>query len=440
MQEDVSQTAVSKENASTETQSINKKAYELSAADIRRNMICCILLDAIYVTGWTDYQLALQPFLVWLGASNFIIGVINGAQWMALPGMILSPFITRHFRFKKWYMISAHVPYLLPLGLAGLFVVYGNHLGLVNKPQLLHMVLWLSLASVFFGGFVSLPHQEYVAAVIPMSHRGRFAGYSQGVGGVAGIGASIVGGIILRRMPQPISFGWVMFVSYAIIQMGYLVAIFAREKPTPVEMSPQPWSKSMLNTVLKDKLFMKIVGLGFLGNLAFFPTLVFVNTYGFRDLHMIPATSATIQMIGQITRIIGSAIIGLLVDRFAPRKALPYIMLFGGLCLLPVVILKNSMGVYVVAGLGQLFCVGFWASMNALIYGIPRPENRAGCYTVQIMITQMGSALGPLLLGFSCDHLNYISVFSGVIIASFAAFVIAKLVCSELPADLNGYS
>ena len=440
MQDEVSQAAISNESVAAEEQHNRKGIFELSARDIRRNMICCILLDAIYVTGWTDYQLALQPFLVWLGASNFMIGVINGAQWMALPGMILSPYITRRFRFKKWYMVGAHVPYLLPLGLAGLFVVYGNHLGLVSKPQLLQMVLVLSLTSVFFGGFVSLPHQEYVAAVIPMSHRGRFTGYSQGVGGVAGIAASFVGGIILYRMPKPMSFGWVMFLSYALIQMGYLVALLAREKPTPVEMSPQPWSKDMLNAVLKDKMFMKIVWLGFLGNFALFPTLVFVNTYGFRDLHMIPATSATIQIIGQATRIVGSVIIGLLVDRFAPRKALPYIMLFGGLCLLPVVILRNSMGVYIVSGLGQLFCVGFWASMNALIYGIPRPENRAGCYTIQIIITQMGSALGPLALGLSCDYVPYISVFVGVIITSVVAFIIAKIVCNELPADLKDYS
>jgi hypothetical protein len=88
---------------------------EWPARIVRRNMTACILLDTIFMTGWADLVLVGGPLLVYLNASNRVMGLINGAMFAGLFGMIVSPWISRRFPVKKWYLFIVNVPYLFPI-------------------------------------------------------------------------------------------------------------------------------------------------------------------------------------------------------------------------------------------------------------------------------------------------------------------------------------
>lgn len=185
-----------------------KSANEgLSKEDVEHNIRVNVLVAAVFQIGAADMALASGPLLVYLAASNSLIGFISGLGWMSLIGVFLSPFISRMCHRKKWYMFWAHVPYIGAWGVIGLLVVLSQQLG-VSNPTLLFWFTVLSAANLFFAGFVTLPSQEFLAACIPMSHRGRYTGYSMSVGAVGSLISVSIGGVLLHCLTKPMSFGW----------------------------------------------------------------------------------------------------------------------------------------------------------------------------------------------------------------------------------------
>lgn len=231
-----------------------------------------------------DLALASGPLFVFLNASNTIIGLTQSLMFLTLIGVFLSPFISVKLRIKKWYLMFSHVPYLGAWGAIGIALILSTKLGLSNS-WLLGFVVAMSAANWFFAGFVTLAHNEYVAACMPMSHRGRLAGYSYTAGGAAGTISAAIGGIILLRVAKPMSFGYLYLMMWLICQSGYILALFGRERPTPIEKAPKPWSRAMLRAAWQDKPYLKMLALYAVYNMTFVPLLtVFLPIYGFRDL------------------------------------------------------------------------------------------------------------------------------------------------------------
>lgn len=426
-------------SVTADARAASRPSEELSPRDIRRNMICCIMLDAIFSTGYADLMLALQPLLVYLKASNFLIGIITGAGWAGLLGVFLSPWITRHFRYKKIYMIIAHVPYLAPLGICGLGILHAHSLGFTS-PKLLTFVLCMFLAHNFFAGFVSLPHQEYVASVIPMSYRGRYTGFSFSIGGLTSVLAALAGGYILLHVPKPMAYGYVFIISWAIIQSGYIAALFAKERPTPIECSPKPWSRTMFTAFWHDKSFVKVMVLNAAIWMLVLPVYSFVNIYGFKELHMAPATSAVMQIVAQVARVGLSFIVGIIIDRIGPRRMIPAWMLVAVIALLPPVLIPNQYGVYASIALSTIFWAGAASAFTALSYGLPKPENRAGNYTIMNMCMYLTGSIGPLLTGKLCDVFPYKTVFIIIALVAIGFIFISKSLLKGLSDKATDYA
>lgn len=415
------------------------ESRDFSSADIRHNMTVCVMLEAIFTTGYTDFLVALQPLLVLLKASNALIGLATGAQFAALPGLFLSPFISRLFARKKWYLFTTHLPYLGALGLMGLAVLLYRQLGL-SQPALLMVVFALTMAHQFFAGFVALPYQEYAAACIPMSHRGRFLGYSFSAGGVTSMLSAALGGLILLRLSKPLAFGYLFLMTWFICQSGYVVALLAREKPVPREKAPKPWSGAMLRAVKTDSRFLRTLLATVLHLLLLVPVWGFINIYGFRELKMPPATSATIQLITQAVRIGSCTFVGVLTDRLGPRRIFPYWSLVAFAALLPVLFTHNPFGVYASTALSALYMAGSAAAYTPLLYGLPKPEHRAGHFTVQLIFFNASYSIGPIVVGCLCDHFHYKSVFAAYSVLCLALFPISILLLRGLGDSAKDYT
>lgn len=406
---------------------------------IRRNMIFCVMLDAIFYMGYTDMNLALQPLLVYLHASNFMIGVVTSLPFMGLVGAFFSPYITRRFARKKLYLMVVNVPFLAAIGFLGLGTVYSKQLG-ISDPSLFKFVFICLVCHWFFQGFTALPHQEYIAACIPSSHRGRFTGFSFSISGMASILSASIGGLILLKMSKPMAFGYLFIMTWAICQGGYVSALFAREKPTPVEQSPKPWSKQMLKAVWDDKPFVNFLSLSCLISILVYPIFGFINIYGFKELHMNLATSAIIQIITQVTRIGVCAFAGVLTDKYGPKKVYPYTAIFAFLSLVPVIFIHNQYGVYISVVMSTIYTALMTAAFYTLMFGLPSPENRAGHYTIQIVSSYVVQVIGPIIIGGACDLIPFRTVFIIVAIIALAFYPLSKYMLSCVKDKLPEYN
>ena len=236
--EDISESAP----PAQELEQPDEQKEEMPPGTLWRNFICCVLMDAGWVMGWTCVAVGLQPLLKYLGASPKIIGYALGTTFASLPGIILTPFITRRFPYKKWYFFVANIPYLLPLGIIGLMVILAPGLG-ISSGSLITLVLVLMLAHWFFGGFLALPHQEFVVACVPSTHRARYVGLLVAMGAVLGVAMTYVGEYVLKYVSKPLSYGYLFLIGWAIMQGGYILVVPTRETRTPVEKSPCPGRK-----------------------------------------------------------------------------------------------------------------------------------------------------------------------------------------------------
>lgn len=411
---------------------------EIPRRDIRRNMVCVIMLDTIWYTGAADLTIALMPLLVFLKASNTMIGAIGSFSAFSLFGMLVTPWITRRFVFKKWYLIGTNIPYVAPIGMIGLAIVFSQRLGATSE-WLVMFITAMMLLFYFFGGFVALPHQEYVAACIPMSHRGRYNGFSYSAGAITGMGSSLLGGWILLQYAKPMAFGYLFLLTWFFFQSGYIAAAFARERPTPVEKSPKPWSKAMLKSVVADTRFFRFMILYVV--IAFFgPVMSFVTVYGYRELLMIPATAAVIQVITQAIRIPISPLAGIIVDKVGPKRLLGYWPLATVLWVLPAILIHNPWGVYITVAVNTVAVSLMGGVVTVLTYGLPKPEHRAGHFTTQLLISSVVGGVGSIAIGWIFDQIPYRTGFMGFAIIALCIYPLIRWVCSSLSDDIKAYS
>ncbi|MBI2843866.1 MAG: MFS transporter [Armatimonadetes bacterium] len=421
-----------------EPQTGTGKYPTISAADVRHNLIFVVLLDAVFTMGVVDLNLVMSPMWVFFKASNTLVGLVGGTVSIMLIGTVLSPFITRRFRFKKWYLFVSHLPYIGAWGVIGLVLALSMRLGVSNE-WLLTFVVAMLIAGNFFGGFVALPHQEYIAACIPMSHRGRCGGYAQTIGGLASLGSAALAGVILKIVPKPMSFGYTFLLIWGFCQFAYVFSLFGRERPTPVEKSPKPWSRKMIKAAWDDKKYMRLMVIQVLHTMLFSATFItFVPIYGFRELKMPTVAAAGLAMCMQVVKMITATPIGQSTDRLRPKRVLPFWALFASVVLAPLLVWHNAIAVFISMGLSQLYFMGSCSALAALTYGIPAPENRAGHFTVQLMLQWGATAAGPVLVGIVCDILPYRTVFGLLACASVGFYFLSRYLVapfSENPED-----
>lgn len=411
----------------------------LSEGDIRHNVRVNVLVTAINAAGSADMALASGPLLVFLGASNSLIGLITGFGWLALFGVFMSPFISRRCPRKKWYMFWSHVPYLGAWGLIGLFVVLSGVLGFSNHT-LLAIIVGLSAANMFFSGFVTLPCQEFLAACIPMSHRGRFTGFSMSTGAVGALVSSALGGLLLLYLAKPMAFGWLYLIFWVLAQGGFFVALLSREPHVHVGEPPKPWSKQMFIALRDDKRFQRVL----LSNLAFFsvlfPCTVFVPIYGYKILGMPAATAAIIAIVQQVARMLLSSHIGIWTDKIGAKRITPLWFLLAAVSVVPLLLWNTPTALYVTVGLQALSHAGIMSAFNPLLLGTPKPENRSGHYSTQIILRNLLDACGTMLTGVLIDRIAFFPFFTGWAVLAFVlSFVVWRLL-APLSAEARAYS
>ncbi len=403
---------------------------DLSARDVRRNFICLVWMGSVFAMGWSEVVVVLQPLLVHYGASNAEIGIVQGVLIATLPGMFLSPWITRRFRHKKVYLFVTDSLYLLPLGLVGAAVWFG---GVGGDAEMVAFIVWMMLIGQIAAGFGGLPNQEFFTSCIPMGLRGRLAGVSAGLGGLLGLGATGVAAWMLTALPKPQAYGALLVLAWLLCQVADAAVLLAKEPPTPVEASPTPWGRDMWRAFFRDHRFLRVtlavcLVSPLLGQLA-----VFSSVFAFRDLGFKAQMAAWLGMTAAGARLALSPAAGWLTDKWGAR---PSLLLWAGTAGLGFILLAAFPGtcsVFAAAGLAAVAYSGFSGAMNALTSGIPQPEHRAGHFTLLGFCMIAANSSGPILTGYLFDHMSYRSGFT--VLAGITVGVVAF--CGWLLRDLS---
>lgn len=181
-------------------------------------------------------------FAATLTDNPFIIGLmpaIVNAGWF-LPQMFLASRVTHTRKILPLSIrlgVAERIPYVFFPFLALAIPNIGKSTALI---LLILLTTWRGIA----GGMSALPWQEVMARVIPISHRGRFFGFSRVFGQGAGILGSVITGLILANLSYPRNYA-LGFAVAVIIQWLSFVSYIQNREPEPEQviqsaLDPEP--------------------------------------------------------------------------------------------------------------------------------------------------------------------------------------------------------
>ncbi len=410
---------------------------ELSPQDTRRNFVCLVWMGSVFAMGWAEVMVVLQPLLVHYGASNTQIGIVQGTLIATLPGMFVSPWITRRFRHKKGYLFIMDSLYLLPLGIVGAVVWAGGAGG--NEAMVGFIVLLMLLGQVA-AGFGGLPNQEFFTACIPMRLRGRLAGVSAGLGGVLGLGATAFAAWVLNALPKPQGYGALLVLAWLLCQLADSAVLLAKEPATPVERSPKPWGREMWRAFFEDKKFLRVALAVCLISPLMAQLAIFSSVFAFRDLGFKAQMAAWLGMTAAGARLIFSPVGGWFTDAWGARRALPLWAGLSAVGFLLLAVFPCTATVFAAMGIAAVAGSGFSGAMNALTSGIPKPEHRAGHFTLLGFCMIAANSAGPLLVGRMFDMLSYRTGFAVLAVATALAASFSFWLVRQFSARAEDYA
>lgn len=223
--------------------------------------------------------------------------------------------------------------------------------------------------------------------------------------------ANSVGGAILYSMPKPMAFGYMFLCTFVICQGGYALSLFAIERPTPVEASPKPWSSDMFQALWRDKPFLRFLTVWAIPQVTYYPMITFITVFALKELGMEAYHVAVLATVVLIVRMVSSPLAGMLVDRIGPKRVLYIAPLYHAGVLFMLLAWPSVWMVFVVSCIREVAGIVVNAGMVVLLYGLPKPEHRAGHFTMQIIANSLTGGLGVLAGGFLLDIFTFRTAF-----------------------------
>ena len=105
-----------------------------------------------------------------------------------------------------------------------------------------------------------------------------------------------------------------------------------------------------------------------------------------------------------------SAPAGHMVDKRGAKRIYAFSPLLAIPAALAILLIKDGfgvhgLGVYIGVALTSFSGAATYSGFTALAYGLPKPENRSGHFTFQILVTCVATSAGPIVVGWALDHL-----------------------------------
>ena len=206
--------------------------------DVKHNFRWGVGNGLLYYAAETllDPTLVVVAFLSHLTQSPLLLGLVvpmRDGAW-SLPQLWVSGFLQSKPHKLTYYRWFGYVRIVCWLAIA-------LTINLVHDPYLLLVFFLLAyMISSFANGLSGLPFMEVVGKTIPPERRGEFFAWRMGMGGVGGIGASVLVRWLLDPngpLEFPYNFG---VLSVAFLVLGAVSIFFLNALREPIETETLP--------------------------------------------------------------------------------------------------------------------------------------------------------------------------------------------------------
>jgi MFS family permease len=203
---------------------------------LKRNFTLGIVNGGLFV--FAEALMSIDTVLTWfvqqLGGSNFLIGLVGpmrDAGWF-LPQLFISHRLQREPLKMPLYRRAAAVRSVVWfVWTAATFLLAANY-------QALLLVFFVAYAiNSLASGFAGLPFMDIVAKTIPPERRGSYFGGRLFTGGVLGLAASVIVGLVFSAQnpqPFPINVGTLFVLSWFAAVSGMAAFSLIKEPPGAV--------------------------------------------------------------------------------------------------------------------------------------------------------------------------------------------------------------
>ncbi|MCD6424026.1 MAG: MFS transporter [Anaerolineales bacterium] len=396
------------------------------------------LMDACFWFFGDSFAAAytiLPVFISTLTDSPILIGLIpalDGAGWF-LPQLFMARTLegrSRRMPLVRIFGLFDRIPFLFLA--AGTFFIPQ-----LDKRIALILILVIYAVKTFSSGLVALPWQELIATVIPVSHRGRYWGYSLILGKLMGLGGAAISGILLVSIVYPYNYATMFLIGFFAVSISYSFLIRNIEPEIPRQNPPEYIN---LLTRIKGVFEVDKNFLIYLINRSFIflasMSLAFITVYGIRKFDLPIAQSATFTAIMLISEIIGYGIWGTLGDRKGYKKVIEtsnFILIIGISGLLWV---NTLWALYLVFGLISFANSGEMISDQNFAMEFGSEEDRPTYIGMSKTLTGPFFLLAPLIGGSIVQFWGFKSMFLTAMILSIISFSIIKFLVKD-PRNTN---
>lgn len=399
---------------------------------LKRNFFANILDAGFWFFGdsFVAAYTILPVFMSTLTDSPILIGMIpalEGAGWF-LPQL----FLARYLENK-----SRRLPLVLKLGvfdrLPYLFLALGAFLILkVDQSVAIVMFLVFYGTKVFSSGLVALPWQELIATVIPVSHRGRFWGFSLVLGKLLGLFGAFIAGLMLARITYPLNYAYMFLIGFVCVVISYFFLSLNIEPEierhtSAIRISVLGRITAILRTDKNFAAFLVNRGFVFLS----FMGLAFVTVYGIERFNLPISYSAVFTGVMLSTEIVGYAIWGTVGDRDGYKRVIEAsngLLIAGFLGLL---IVKSIWGLYVVFGILSFAHSGEYIADQNIAMEFGKEADRPTYIGMSKTLIGPFLLVSPIIGGGIVKLWGYQSMFLTALVISLIAFVIIKFFVEE---------
>ena len=201
-----------------------------------RNFTLGVINGGTFVVA--EAFMSIDTVLTWfvqqLGGSNFLIGLVGpmrDAGWF-LPQLFVSHRLQRQpFKLPLYRRAAAVRCVVWSIWSAAAFLLAANY------PALLLVFFVAYGINSLASGFAGLPFMDIVAKTIPTERRGSYFGARLFLGGVLGLGASVIVGLVLSAQnpqPFPTNVGTLFVFSWFAAVIGLTAFSVVKEPPSDV--------------------------------------------------------------------------------------------------------------------------------------------------------------------------------------------------------------
>lgn len=269
------------------TNGLNEKRYEI-LKNTRYNFFVNSANAAFYTVAMSFASIItlLPLFIQKLGGTNLQIGLVPAIAFLGyqIPGIFTANHIEnlqRKLSFVQKITLVERTPFII-LALSCIFVAK-------NNPVLTIYIALLCLVFITFtSGAISPAWLSYVIKVTPGSKLGTFFALGSGIGGLMGIGASIMASWFLAKYPFPLNFFYCFLWASIAVFISYYFTLIGKEPSIQNEriekQSLAVYFKNLPAILKEDKNFLHYIfsrNFQCLGSMA----TTFFAVYAIKILH-----------------------------------------------------------------------------------------------------------------------------------------------------------